>query len=179
MTMRKLIESVLVSLDGVIEAPERWANFDDEDAALSMEQLAHFDAFVMGRVTYQKFSENWGQAAGDPYIDLINAMPKYVASRSLTETSWNATLLGPDPSSAIVQLKDQPGRDLIKYGTSRFDDTLVRNGLIDEFRFWIRPVVTGVGQRLFEDVDTAALNLRLTDERRLENGSVILTYVPR
>ena len=69
--------------------------------------------------------------------------------------------------------------DLIKYGTSRFDDTLVRDGLIDEFRFWIRPVVTGVGQRLFEDVDTSALNLTLTDERRLENGSVILTYVPR
>ncbi len=69
--------------------------------------------------------------------------------------------------------------DLIKYGTSRFDDTLVRDGLIDEFRFWIRPVVAGVGQRLFEDVDTSALNLRLTDERRLENGSVILTYVPR
>ena len=97
-TMRKLIESALVSLDGVIEAPERWANFNDADAALSMEQLAHFDSFVMGRVTYEKFSENWGHVAGDPYIDRINAMPKYVASRSLTETSWNATLLGPDPS---------------------------------------------------------------------------------
>jgi dihydrofolate reductase len=76
-------------------------------------------------------------------------------------------------------LKDHPGKDLIKYGTSRFDDTLVRDRLVDEFRFWIRPVVAGAGQRLFEDVDTAALDLRLTDEKRLENGSVILTYVPR
>jgi dihydrofolate reductase len=106
-------------------------------------------------------------------------MPKYVASRSLTETEWNATLLGPDPSSAIARLKGQPGKDLIKYGTSRFDDTLVRDRLVDEFRFWIRPVVAGAGQRLFEDVDTSALNLRLTDEKKLENGSVILTYVPR
>jgi dihydrofolate reductase len=177
--VRKLIESVLVSLDGVIEAPERWANFDDEDAALSMETLANYDAFVMGRVTYEKLFAFWGDVASNPYIDLINTMPKYVASRSLTEVQWNATLLGPDPSGAIARLKDQPGKDLIKYGTSRFDDTLVRDRLVDEFRFWIRPVVAGEGQRLFEDVDTSALTLMLTDERRLENGSVILTYSPR
>src|SRR5215470_4271786 len=141
--MRKLIESTLVSLDGVIEAPERWANFDAEATALSLEQLGNYDAFVMGRVTYQKFYANWGHTAGNPYIDRINAMPKYVASRSLTQTAWNATLLGPDPSSAIARLKGQPGKDLIKYGTSRFDDTLVRDHLIDEFRFWIMPVVAG------------------------------------
>ena len=177
--MRKLIESTLVSLDGVIAAPERWASFDAEATALSVEELGHYDAFVMGRVTYEKFFANWGQVTGDPYIDLIGAMPKYVASRSLTETTWNATLLGPDPSAAIARLKDQPGKDLIKYGTSRLDDTLLRDHLIDEFRFWIRPVVAGAGQRLFEDVDASGLQLRLTDEKRLENGSVILTYVPR
>ncbi len=176
--MRKLIESTLVSLDGVIEAPERWANFDAEATALSLEQLGNYDAFVMGRVTYEKFYANWGHIAGNPYNDLINAMPKYVASRSLTETAWNATLLGPDPSSAIARLKAQPGKDLIKYGTSRFDNTLVRDHLIDEFRLWIMPVVAGAGQRLFEDVDTSGLHLKLTGERRLENGSVILTYTP-
>jgi dihydrofolate reductase len=105
-------------------------------------------------------------------------MPKYVASRSLTQTAWNATLLGPDPSAAIAALKDQPGKDLIKYGTSRLDDTLVRDHLIDEFRFWIRPVVVGSGQRLFEDVGTSGLHLRRTGVRRLGNGSVILTYAP-
>ena len=131
--MRKLIESTLVSLDGVIEAPERWAIFDAEATALSLEQLGNYDAFVMGRVTYEKFYANWGHIAGNPYIDRINAMPKYVASRSLTQTAWNATLLGPDPSSAIARLKDQPGKDLIKYGTSRLDDTLLRDHLIDEF----------------------------------------------
>jgi len=171
--MRKLIESTLVSLDGVIEAPERWAIFDAEATALSLEQLGNYDAFVMGRVTYEKFYANWGHIAGNPYIDRINAMPKYVASRSLTQTAWNATLLGPDPSSAIARLKDQPGKDLIKYGTSRLDDTLLRDHLIDEFQFWIMPVVAGTGQRLFEDVDTSGLHLRLTDERRLENGSVV------
>ena len=62
---------------------------------------------------------------------------------------------------------------------SRFDDTLLRDHLIDEFRLWLVPVVAGAGQRLFEDVDTSGLRLKLIDERRLENGSVILTYEPR
>ena len=176
--MRKLIESTLVSLDGVTEAPERWANFDAEDTALSLKQLGNYDAFVMGRVTYEKFFANWGHITGDPYIDLISAMPKYVASRSLTQTAWNATLLGPDPSSAIDRLKDLPGKDLIKYGTSRLDDTLVRNHQIDEFRFWIRPVVVGSGRRLFENVGTSGLRLKLAGEQRLDNGSVILAYTP-
>lgn len=176
--MRNLIESTLVSLDGVIEAPELWANFDAEDTAVSLEELGNYDAFVMGRATYEDFYANWGHSSGSAYSDLINAMPKYVASRTLTETAWNATLLGPDPSSAIARLKDQPGKDLIKYGTTSFDDTLVRDQLIDEFRFWIRPVVAGSGRRLFEGVHTSGLQLRLTDERRLDNGSVILTYAP-
>jgi dihydrofolate reductase len=176
--MRKLIESTLVSLDGVVEAPERWVIFDAEAAAYSLEQLGNYDAFVMGRVTYEQLFAYWGHTAGDPYVDRINAMPKYVASRSLTQVAWNATLLGPDPSRTIARLKDQPGKDLIKYGTSRFDDTLVRDHLIDEFRFWIMPVVAGAGRRLFEDVDTSGLHLRLTDERSLGNGSVILTYAP-
>ena len=176
--MRKLIESTLVSLDGVIEAPERWSDFDAEATAWSLEELDHYDAFIMGRVTYEEFYATWGHVVGDPYIDRINAMPKYVASRSLTQTAWNASLLGPDPASAIARLKDQPGKDLIKYGTSRLDDTLIRDHLIDEFHLWIRPVVANAGQRLFEDVDTSGLDLRLTGERRLANGSVILTYAP-
>lgn len=174
--MRKLIESTLVSLDGVIGAPHQWADFDDEDTALAMEQLQVHEAFIMGRATYEYFFANWAPVTGDPYIELINAKPKYVASRSLTDVAWNATLLGPDSSDTIAKLKAQPGRDLIKYGTSRFDDTLLRDGLIDELRIWIRPIVVGTGQRLFEDVDTSGLKLKLEDVRKLHNGSAILTY---
>ena len=176
--MRKLVASTLVSLDGVTGAPERWAAFDAESSAFALEQLRDYEAMVMGRVTYETFLANWGQVSGNPYNDLINAIPKYVASRSLTEVTWNATLLGPDASSAIAALKQQPGKDLIKYGTSRLDDALVREGLIDEFHLWYLPIVAGDGERLFENVDTSSLKLKLTDERRLENGSVILTYVP-
>jgi dihydrofolate reductase len=175
--MRKLIESTLVSLDGVIEAPERWAIFDEEATQRSMQELDNYDAFVMGRVTYERFRENWG-AGGNPYIDRIGAMPKYVASRSLTEVTWNATLLGPDVVVAIERLKAQPGKDIIKYGNSRLDATLLRAGLVDELQVWIMPVVVGGGQRIFEGVEASSLKLTLTDTTRLRNSSVVLTYVP-
>jgi dihydrofolate reductase len=175
--MRKLIESTLVSLDGVIESPEQWAIFDEEATQRSMQELDNYDAFVMGRVTYERFRENWG-AGGNPYIDRIGAMPKYVASRSLTDVTWNATLLGPDVVAAIEELKAQPGKDLIKYGNSRLDATLLSAGLVDELQVWIMPVVVGGGQRIFEGVEASSLKLTLTDTTRLRNGSVVLTYIP-
>ena len=176
--MRKLIESTLVSLDGVIESPERWAIFDEEATQRSMRELDDYDAFVLGRVTYERFRDNWSSSGGNPYFDRIAAMPKYVASRSLTDVTWNATLLGPNIVGAIQELKAQPGKDLIKYGNSRLDATLLRAQLIDELRLWIMPVVVGSGQRIFEDIDSSSLSPTLTNVDRLRNGSVILTYVP-
>jgi dihydrofolate reductase len=176
--MRRLIESTLLSLDGVIESPDRWAPFDQEAGQLAMRDLENYDAFVLGREGYERLRAVWAPVTGNPYIEKINAMPKYVASRSLTEVTWNATLLGPDVVGAIEQLKAQPGKDLIKYGTSRLDATLLGAHLIDELRLWIMPVVVGAGQRLFEDIDTSSLHLKLADVRKLANDSVILTYQP-
>lgn len=101
-------------------------------------------------------------------------MPKYVASRLLTEAAPNVTLLAPDAAGAIAGLKQQSGKDLIKYGTSRLDNLLLREHLLDELHLWYMPVVGGAEQRLFADVDTSSLNLRLMDEHR--SGSVMLTY---
>jgi dihydrofolate reductase len=177
--MRKLIESTLVSLDGVIESPNRWSNFDEEAAQLSMQVLGKCDAFVLGRVTYEFFRANWAGVTDNPYIETINEMPKYVASRSRSELTWNATPLGSDVVAAIEDLKAQPGKDLIKYGTSRLDATLFGARLVDELRVWIMPVVVGSGQRLFEDVDMSSVDLNLVDVCKLANGSAILTYLPR
>jgi dihydrofolate reductase len=105
-------------------------------------------------------------------------MPKYVASRSLDDLTWNATVLGPDVVAAIQDLKAQPGKNLIKYGTSRLDATLFDAELVDELRVWIMPVVVGSGRRIFEDVEPSSLRLSLTDVRGLRNGSAVLTYVP-
>jgi dihydrofolate reductase len=141
-----------------------------------MEQLDRDDAFVMGRVTYERFRAQWASVEGDPYTERINAMPKHVASRTLRDPDWNASVLGPDTAGAIARLKQEPGKDLVKYATSRLDDLLLREQLLDELHLWYCPVVVGAGQRLFEDVDTSSLDLSLTGERRLGNGSVILSY---
>ncbi len=119
--MRKLIESTLVSLDGIVESPERWALFDEEAVQYSMNELDNYDAFVMGRVTYERLRAIWEPVTGNPYIDAINQMPKHVATRTLGNLGWNATPLGDDVVGAIARLKAQPGRNLIKYGTSRLD----------------------------------------------------------
>ncbi len=176
--MRKLVASTLVSLDGVIGSPDRWSLFDEESSRWSLQELDNYDAFLMGRVTYEFFRNNWGSATGDPLIERITAMPKYVASRTLSEVTWNATLLGPNLVGAIEQLKAQPGKDLIKWGVSRLDDTLLHAALIDELQVWFMPVVVGAGQRLFEDVDTSSVAFTLTHVRKLANGSVIHTYTP-
>ena len=176
--MRKLVESTLASLDGVIGSPDRWSLFDEESSRWTLQELDNYEAFLMGRVTYEFFRNSWGSATGGPLSERINAMPKYVASRTLSEATWNATLLGPDPVGAIEQLKAQPGRDLIKWGLSRLDHTLLRAALIDELQVWFMPVVVGAGQRLFEDVDASSVAFTLTHVREFTNGSVIHTYTP-
>jgi dihydrofolate reductase len=82
--MRKLIEATLVSLDGVVGSPEEWAlpYWDEENKEYAHAQLADVDAFLLGRVTYEKFAAAWSQVVGDPYLDTINRLPKFVASRA-------------------------------------------------------------------------------------------------
>lgn len=176
--MRKLIESTIVSLDGIVESPDRWARFDQEAVQYSMNELENYDAFVMGRVTYERLRSIWEPVTGNPYIETINQMPKHVATRTLGHLGWNATPLGDDVADALARLKAQPGRNLIKYGTSQLDATLLAAGLIDEIRLWIMPVVVGAGQRIFDDIDPATARLDLTDVHRFANGSVILAYTP-
>jgi len=179
--MRKLIEATFVSLDGVIESPERWAlqHWGAEHRASALRQLESYDAFLFGRVTYEKFSAAWSQITGDPYYEAINRMPKYVASTTLRATAWNATLLTGDVVEAVRALKRQPGKDLIKYGGGVLDRTLIPHHLIDEFQISLFPVSVGHGARLFEGVAPGDLRLELATTRTLPNGIVQLTYVRR
>jgi dihydrofolate reductase len=174
--VRKLIEYTLITLDGVIGEPTRWSNFDEESAALALKRLDDFDAYVMGRAGYEYVFSGLSESEGNPYLERLKAMPKYVASRSLSAPPPNVTLLGPDVADAIRKLKEQPGKDLIKYGTSRLDALLLDERLLDELHLWYIPVVVGAGQRLFESVGASALKLRMIDECRLTNGSVVLSY---
>jgi dihydrofolate reductase len=166
-------------LDGVVEAPEAWALpfWDDENRNEAHAQLAEFDAFLLGRVTYEKFAASWANIKGVEYYDAVNKLPKFVASTTLRETAWNASVLRGDIVDEVAKLKRQPGKNLLKYGSGNLDRTLIAHELIDEFRLWIFPVKVGSGARLFEGVDTAHLNLKLVGTKTHSNGIVLLTYV--
>jgi dihydrofolate reductase len=187
--MRKLNVSTLVTLDGVMQDPggfqelDRggWGNefFDDEAQQYALDHLRASDAFLCGRVTYEAFKEFWPQVKHGEYAETLNQMPKYVASTTLEEPlAWNATLLTGDVADAVASLKQQPGRDIVMYGSAGLMATLMRHDLIDEYRIWIHPLVLGTGKRLFED-GLPARALRLAESRPLGTGVVILTYRPQ
>ena len=183
--MRKLIESTFVTLGGDIGAPQEWGPrylFGPEPDAYSRELLFGADALLLGRRTYEGLSTAYlAMAEAEPgpgadFVAAMNAIPKYVASTTLTELGWNATPISGDVVRQVAELKDQPGNYLLKYGTGPLDRTLVSHGLVDEFRIWIVPVTHGPGQPLFGDVPETSLVL--TGTRTFATGVVVLTYVP-
>ncbi|HYN99100.1 MAG TPA: dihydrofolate reductase family protein [Actinomycetota bacterium] len=177
--MRKIVESTFVTLDGVMSDPQNWgpAYWDDEHAAYAHDLLFSSDALLLGRKTYDAFAQAWPTRSGDEYTDRINALPKYVASRTLTETTWNASLLGDDLVAEVSRLKEQPGQNLLKFGTGELSQTLFRNNLTDEYHFWLFPVIAGSGQRLFEGLEMA--HLELVNSTRFKSGIVVLKYAPK
>lgn len=186
--MRTLIESTFVSLGGDIAAPQEWGwpylNCPD-GGALNHELLFGADALVLGRKTYEGLSAAYTRMAAEEqepggmtgFVQRMNAIPKYVASRTLTRLSWNAALLGSDVAGDLAAIKRQGDGYLLKYGTGPLDKTLLEHGLVDEFRIWIVPITAPPGQRLFEDV--GSVGLELTGSTRLSSGVMVLTYVPR
>ena len=177
--MRKLVESTFVTLDGVIGDPQVWGPpyWDDEHGAYASKLLTPADALVLGRATYEGFAQAWPQRSGDPFADKLNAMPKHVASRTLTEATWNASIIRGDAAEGVAALKEQPGGDLLKYGTGELDRTLIEHGLVDEFHFWVFPVLAGGGQRLIEGIDTT--HLRLLDSTTFASGIVVHVLEPK
>jgi dihydrofolate reductase len=176
--MRKLIESTLVSLDGVIGDPQAWANeyFDDEATALALQQLLVTDAMLMGRRTYEMFAATW-PAYTSEYGDRMNNIRKYVFSSTLDTTEWsNSVIISGDPGDAVAELKQQGDGDLVMYGHGPLGQALLKRHLIDELRLWIHPLLVGKGTLLFRDGARAAL--RLAAAQTLTSGVVILTYQP-
>ena len=176
--MRKLVESTFVTLDGVISDPQNWSPpyWDEEHHAYSSKLLFAADALLLGRATYEGFAEAWPARSGDDFTDRINGMPKHVASRTLGEATWNATIIQGDVAEAVAELKQAPGENILKYGTGELDRTLLANGLIDELHFWVFPVLAGSGQRLIEGIETR--HLKLVETTRFGSGIVVLTYTP-
>jgi dihydrofolate reductase len=175
--MRKLKLAMYVSLDGVVEDPAWTGRFWNEELSdLQENYLYSSDALVLGRLTYEGFKEAWPameEATGE-FGRKMNSMPKFVASRTLEQGEWNASILEGDLAAEVQRLKDEEGGDLLIYGSGDLVDELTRLGLIDEYRFMIHPVVVGAGKRLFAGNPSASL--RMLDTRSTATGVVILTY---
>lgn len=176
-----------MTLGGEIGSPQDWGPqfWNDEFTEYTSRLLFAADALLLGRLTYQGLSSAYptmspspdGQGASREFIERMNTLPKYVASRTLHEVGWNASLLGPDLASEVAALKALPGQDILKYGTGTLDRVLMAQDLIDEFHLWLMPVALGSGQRIFEDVEDAP-RLKLVKNTQFSTGVVVLTYVP-
>ncbi len=181
--MRKVVAVELVSLDGVMGSPEEWAfsysNEEMEEANAA--GMAASDAMLLGRVTYEGLASFWpNQPGGTPMVDYINSVPKYVVSRTLEEPlGWNNSTLieGDEFAEEIAELKQQPGKDITIIGSGALVRSLLRDGLIDELRLMVHPIVLGGGKRLFEDGDNRKA-LDLVESRTFATGVLYLTYRP-
>jgi dihydrofolate reductase len=188
--MRRIVAAEYLSLDGVTEDPGPSGEYEhrgrtvpywnDEIAKWQTDQLFASDALLLGRVTYEEFVASWPLRSGDPFTDRMNSLPKFVASTTLQEPlEWNATLLEGDVVDAIADLKQQPGDDILVYGSGALVNTLLSHNLIDEYRFMIYPVVLGTGKRFFrDDNDKAALTLKHTETARTGVAMLVCEPVP-
>ncbi|TCM36998.1 dihydrofolate reductase family protein [Kribbella sp. VKM Ac-2568] len=177
---RRLVQSVLVSLNGVISEPMTWAGpyFGAGSAAHSLAALERSDAFLMGRRTYETFARQWPTATG-PYADFLNRMPKYVFSSTLAEAEWdNTTVIAGEVVEGVRALKQAGGNDLVVYGHGRFGQALVDAGLVDELTLTIVPVFVSGGTALFRDSEESHRWELLRAGRGHDPGLASLTYRP-
>ena len=181
--MRKLVAVELVSVDGVMESPEEWAfsYSNDEMEEANSAGMAASDAMLLGRVTYEGMVTFWpNQPGGTPMVDYINSVPKHVVSETLEEPlEWNNSTLirRSEFAEEIAGLKRRPGKDITIIGSGALVRSLLGEGLLDELRLMVHPVVVGSGKRLFEEGgDRKALEL--VDSKTFSTGVVYLTYRP-
>jgi len=178
--MRKIVAGLFVSLDGVVEAPERWhfPYFNGEMAEIIGSQMTSADTMLLGRRTYEEFAAYWADKGSDvEFADQINGTPKLVASTTLTSVDWqHSTLIKGDLGEELRRLKGQPGKDISITGSATLVRSVLALGLLDELRLLVHPIVVGSGKRLFETGERVPL--KLTDSRTLATGVVYLTYAP-
>ena len=179
--MRKVVAVELVSLDGVMEAPEEWAfSYSNEEmGAANAKGMAASDAMLLGRATYQGLAAFWPhQPGGTPMVDYINSVKKFVVSSTLKEAGWNnSTLIGENALENISGLKRQLGKDITIIGSAILVRSLLEASLLDELRLMVHPVILGGGKRLFEDGGEME-TLELVSSEAFGTGVVSLAYRP-
>ncbi len=191
----RIIVTEFMSLDGVVQAPggpdeDRdggfehggWSNrfFDPETMGpVIAELLDGMDALLFGRRTWQTMAAAWPERAGDPFADRMNAIRKYVVSRTLAEDdlTWSNTTLLPaaDALRAVGHLREEPGGGVQVWGSSALASQLIRAGLVDEYCLMVEPVLLGGGKRIFPD-DGVARTLELLSATTATTGVLICRY---
>jgi dihydrofolate reductase len=174
--MRRIIESTLVSLDGVLGDPHIWATeyFDDEAEKYALELLSASDAMLMGRHTYEFFAAAFPHRTGQ-YGGRINEIRKYVFSNTLKKADWsNSSIIRGDVAAQVAKLKQQDGKDLVIYGHGLLGQTLLERHLLDELKLWIHPLFVGRGKLLFREGDK--MKMKLVATKTLGTGVVVMTY---
>ncbi|MDT5028138.1 MAG: hypothetical protein QOE61_4564 [Micromonosporaceae bacterium] len=177
--MSTVVAVEYLSLDGVMEGPA-WSGpyFNDEVEQFQYNNLFGSDALLLGRVTYEGFKSAWPSMSDEQgFADRMNSMPKYVTTTTLAEGEWNATLLKGNVADEVAKLKKDFDGTLLINGSGQLFRTLHAQGLIDEYRFMIYPVVVGSGARLFTE-GSANSALKLVKTQITNSGVAILTYQP-
>ena len=181
--MSRIVLTEFISLDGVMEEPRWTFGFErgPDGNAFKFDELFASEALLLGRVTYQAFAQAWPNMGTDEFGKRMNSIPKYVVSSTLAdaEATWGpTTVIRDDVVTAVTKLKVEPGGDLLVEGSCQLARTLIRRGLVDEYRFMLFPIVLGAGQRLFpEEIDEAA-RLALTEVKPDRDGVMLLRYHP-
>ena len=183
--MRKLFVSNLISVDGYIAGPKGeldWHNVDAEFNVYAHSMLDSIDTILFGRVTYEMMAAFWPSAQAlhdDPETAMrMNSISKVVCSRTLKNASWsNSRLVSRDIETEVRALKQQTGKGIVILGSGQIVSQLTDARLIDEYRFFVNPVILGGGIPEFGNL-TGRVKLKLLSERQFKNGNVLLTYSP-
>ncbi len=179
--MRRLVAWNMMTLDGFFEGRTPWSLdfhvtvWGDELEAFSLAQGQEIGTLLFGRRTYEGMAAHWTKATG-AVADMMNALEKAVATRTLEAAEWNNTrLLKGDAVDAVRGLKAETGKDIYVFGSADLLASLLQAGLVDEYRLCVVPVVLGAGTPLFKPQHDA-VRMHLVSARPLKTGGVILTY---
>ena len=186
--MGRIVVTEFISLDGVIEDPGGSEDYrfggwsfeisrGDEGDQFKVDETNNSAALLLGRKTYEGFADAWPSREGD-FADKFNNMPKYVVSSTLKDPEWNnSTVLSGDLATEVAKLREELDGDIVVHGSAQLAQALVEQGLVDELRLMVFPVVLGSGKRLFGETSDKK-PLRLSDSKIVGDGVAILTYVP-
>lgn len=174
--MRKVVAGGFVSLDGVAEQPDQFVTQWDEAVDENIGRtIATQDAVLLGRRTYDDWSEFWPNSDIEPFATFINGVEKFVASSTRPEVSWmNTTVIDGDMLEFVTELKQMPGGDIGVHGSISLTQSLLDAGLVDELRLCVAPVLHMRGRKLFEN--GVSRSLTLTRHVATETGYLLLDF---